>query len=75
MRDDIGRTYAAAAVEVGPISLSALELAAAMAVSSGVRRLEAAVLIADGDRPSEREAEVLSSLGDPVVTVLAGESK
>lgn len=74
VRDDIGRTYAAAAVAVGDLSLTALELAAAMAVSSGVRRLEAAVLIADGERPTEREIGVLALLGDPEITVMPGES-
>ncbi|HVE64857.1 MAG TPA: cytidine deaminase [Mycobacteriales bacterium] len=73
VRDDIGRTYSAAAVHVGSLSLTALELAAAMAVSSGVQRLEAAVLIGAGDRLTGREAEVLAVLGNPAVTVLADE--
>ena len=72
VRDDTGRTYAAAAVSLGPLALTALELAAAMAASSGVQRLEAAVLVAqDVNRPSDDEAEMLGALGDPTLTVIA----
>jgi hypothetical protein len=45
VRDEIGRTYAAAAVERGDLSLSALRLAVAMALSSGAARFEAAAVV------------------------------
>jgi cytidine deaminase len=73
VRDEIGRTYAAASVEVADLRLSALEVAVAMAVSSGVRRLERAVLLTEDLREaSAREDGVLEALGSPPLTVLAG---
>jgi hypothetical protein len=49
VRDEIGRTYTAAAVALPSLRLSALRLAVAMAVSSGARKLEAAALVSDAD--------------------------
>jgi hypothetical protein len=48
VRDETGRTYAAAAVALPSLRLSALQLAVAMAVSSGAGSLEAAALVSDG---------------------------
>ena len=42
IRDEIGRTYVAAAVDTGALRIGALSLAVATAVSSGARRFEAA---------------------------------
>jgi hypothetical protein len=47
VRDTDGRTYAAAGVSLPSLSLSALQVAVAMAVSSGAPGLEAAVVFAD----------------------------
>ncbi|UQX87492.1 hypothetical protein M6D93_14440 [Jatrophihabitans telluris] len=47
VRDSDGRTYVAASVELASLTLSALQVAVAMAVSSGARSLEAAVVLAD----------------------------
>lgn len=60
VRDTDGRTYAAAAVHLTGLRISALQLAVAMAVSSGVDGLEAAAvtgaaLVADGDLDVVRE--------------------
>jgi hypothetical protein len=49
VRDEIGRTYTAAAVALPSLRLSALRLAVAMAVSSGAHKLEAAALVSDGE--------------------------
>ena len=68
VRDDIGRTYAAAAVTLGPLALSALELAAAMAASSGVERLESAAYVGAAP-PDDRSRAVLAALGDPALIV------
>lgn len=72
VRDDIGRTYAAASVSVGDLQLTALEAAIAQAVSSGVRVLEAAVLVVPdrSGRPNDRERSVLDALGSPALHVL-----
>jgi hypothetical protein len=47
VRDADGRTYAAASVSLPSLQLSALQVAVAMAVSSGAQGLEAAVVLAD----------------------------
>lgn len=72
VRDDIGRTYVAAAVDCGPLALTALQLAVAMALSSGVTRLEHAVLVTvDVDqRPTGPELELLAAVGEPGLSVL-----
>jgi len=49
VRDDMGRTYAAATVALPSLSLSALQAAVAAAVSSGVQQLEAAVVVSEAD--------------------------
>ena len=47
VRDGDGRTYVAAAVSLPSMYLSALQVAVAMAVSSGALRLEAAAIVGD----------------------------
>lgn len=47
VRDDIGRTYAAATVALPSLTLTALQAAVAAAVSSGVQRLEAAAVVTE----------------------------
>jgi hypothetical protein len=71
VRDLDGRTYAAASVDLPSLTLSALEVCVAMAVSSGARGLEAAVRLGDDVEPDLRAvrdlggAEVVIHLGDP----------
>ncbi len=60
VRDRDGRTYAATSVELESLTLSAIQLAVAMAVSSSAPGLEAVALVAaadptDGDRALIRE--------------------
>lgn len=50
VRDLDGRTYVAAEVRLPSLELDALDLAVAMAVSSGAQGLEAAAMVADPDR-------------------------
>jgi hypothetical protein len=47
VRDTDGRTYVAATVALPSLSLTALQVAVAMAVSSGALGLEAAVVLGD----------------------------
>ncbi|WP_174232940.1 cytidine deaminase [Aeromicrobium sp. A1-2] len=47
VRDQDGRTYAASTVELPSVKIDALDLAVAMAVSSGATGIEAAALVAD----------------------------
>ncbi|HEY7142954.1 MAG TPA: cytidine deaminase [Streptosporangiaceae bacterium] len=63
VRDETGRTYAAAAVSLPSLRLSALHLAVAMAVSSGADSLEAAALVSDGDAADPRDLAAVRDLG------------
>jgi cytidine deaminase len=47
VRDESGRTYAAAPVDLPSLKLTALQVAVAMAVSSGAQGLEAAAIVTD----------------------------
>jgi hypothetical protein len=47
VRDTDGRTYSAAGVDLPSLQLSALQVAVAMAISSGVTGLEAAVVVTE----------------------------
>ena len=51
VRDTDGRTYVAATIDLPSLHLSALQLAVAMAVSSGALGLEAGVVL--GDDPAD----------------------
>ncbi|WP_432978450.1 cytidine deaminase [Dactylosporangium sp. CA-233914] len=59
VRDQDGRTYNAATVALPSVSLSALQLAVASAVSSGATKLEAAAVVT--------EASTLDALGRAAV--------
>ncbi|MFC0622710.1 cytidine deaminase [Kribbella deserti] len=48
VRDTDGRTYSACTVDLGTVQLTALQLAVAMALASGVKGLEAAAVVNDG---------------------------
>jgi hypothetical protein len=68
VRDEHGRTYAAATVDLPSLRLSALQGCVAMAVSSGSRGLEAAVLLTEADEASPTDLAVLRDFaGDDVV--------
>ena len=49
VRDQDGRTYAAATVALASLDVAALDLAVAMAVSSGAKSLEAAAVVGGGE--------------------------
>ena len=68
VRDGDGRTYVAASVELPSLQLSALQVAVAMAVSSGAPGLEAAVVL--GDEPSDAGGEAAARDVSADVTVL-----
>jgi cytidine deaminase len=51
IRDDMGRTYAAADIALRSLTLSALQLAVAQAVAAGATGLEAAVVVQAADTP------------------------
>jgi hypothetical protein len=70
VRDDTGRSYSAATVELPSLRISALRLAVATAAASGARGLEAAVVL--GDRPALDEADIsaVRDLGGPDVALI-----
>ena len=71
VRDETGRTYAAAAVALPSLRLSALALAVAMAVSSGADSLEAAALVSDGAEPDPADIAAVRELGPAAVVFLS----
>ena len=62
VRDDIGRTYAAAGVDLPSLQLSALQAAVAAAVSSGADRLEAAAVVSTAHGLRSEDSAVLADL-------------
>jgi len=69
VRDQDGRTYAAATVALPTLRLTAVQVAVAMAVCSGARSLEAVLVL--GEEATVREADLsvvrdLSGAGVPV---------
>ena len=71
MRDRDGRTYVAATVALPSLALSALQVAVAMAVSSGAPGLEAAVVLGD-DPTDERGEQAVRDLAPGAVVHRAG---
>jgi cytidine deaminase len=65
VRDETGRSYAGATVELPSLRLSALQVAVAQAVAAGARGLEGAVVVG-GDAP---DLAVVTDLGGGGVTV------
>ena len=72
VRDETGRTYAAAAVALPSLRVSALTLAVAMAVSSGAVALEAAALVSDGPGPAAEDIGAVKDIGSGALIIHAG---
>ena len=73
VRDDMGRTYAAASVALPSLRLSALQAAVAAAVSSGVQRLEAAVIQTSAVELAPADAAVVDDLAPTTVLLAAAD--
>ena len=72
VRDEMGRTYAAASVEVDGASVTALQLAVATALSSGARRFEAAAVVTTSTAPDREGLAALTTFGPvPLVIVVS----
>ena len=67
VRDTDGRTYAACTVQLDTVRLRALQLAVAMAVSSGVKGIEAATVVTDSDQV---DVEVVRYFGGAAIPVV-----
>ena len=70
VRDDDGRTYAAASVDLPSLRLSALQVAVAMAVSSGARSLEAAAVLGAEAAARDPDLAAVRDLGGAGLAVL-----
>ncbi|WP_433497279.1 cytidine deaminase [Sphaerimonospora sp. CA-214678] len=63
VRDETGRTYAATGVALPSLTLSAIQVAVAMALSSGAKSLEAAALVTDAGDPDAADLAVIGDVG------------
>ncbi len=68
VRDQDGRTYAAATVVLPSLKLTALQAAVAIAVASGADTLEAAVIVG-GTTVDDASLAVARDLATPLVTL------
>ena len=75
VRDGDGRTYAAASVDLPSLKLSALQVCVAMAVASGSRSLEAAVLLTEADEVGADDLAVLTDFSGAGVVVHRGDPR
>lgn len=71
VRDEDGRTYAAATVTLPSLTLTALQAAVAAAVSSGAQELEAAVVVSAAARLDPASVAAAADLGAATL-ILAG---
>ena len=71
VRDATGRTYAAVSVALPALKLSALEVAVAMAVSSGADRLEAAAVVSEATGLTDADVAAALDLKSGVVFLAA----
>lgn len=69
VRDADGRTYAGATVDLPSLQLSAIQVCVAMAVASGSKGLQAAVLLGEGADLTEPDRGALADLGGSGVVV------
>lgn len=73
VRDADGRTYAAATVDLPSLRLSALQVCVAMAVASGSRALEAAVVLTDADEVADADRAAVADLAGEGLVLLRGD--
>ena len=74
VRDADGRTYAAVSVDLPSLNLTALQSAVAMAIASGVRGLEAAVIVTDCLAVSEADQDVVRDFAGAGVPIYRADS-
>jgi len=73
VRDSDGRTYAAATVALPSLSISALGVCISMALSSGSRGLEAAVVLGGDGQVAPLDLQTLREFGGTGVVVHVGD--
>jgi cytidine deaminase len=72
VRDQDGRTYAAATVELLHLPLTALQLAVASAAAAGASRLDAAAVVTEADTLDELGQAAVRDLGKEAPIHVAG---
>lgn len=75
LRDDMGRTYAAATVSLPSLQLSAISVAVAMAIASGSSGAEAVVVFTDADDISDADRQVLREFAGGAVALFVGDRR
>jgi hypothetical protein len=75
VRDLDGRTSAASTVDLPSLRVSALGVCIAMAVASGARGLEAAVVLTDAEEVAEADLSALRELAGAGVEVHRGDPR
>ena len=75
VRDLDGRTYAAATVDLPSLRVSALGGCVVMAVASGAKGLEAAVVLTEADAVADADLAALRDLGGAGVVVHCGDPR
>nr|WP_202388253.1 cytidine deaminase [Nocardioides flavescens] len=75
VRDADGRTYAAATVDLPSLQVSALGVCVAMAVASGSRGLEAAVVLTEASEPAGADVDAVRDLGGAGLPVHVGDPR
>ncbi len=70
VRDDMGRTYAAATVDLPSLQLTALQAAVAAALSSGSTKFEAVLVVSDAADVSADDKALLADMGTPTLHVI-----
>lgn len=75
VRDADGRTYAAATVDLSSLQVSAIGVCVAMAVASGAKGLEAAVVLTGAEAVAETDLAALRDLAGTGVPVHLGDAR
>jgi hypothetical protein len=73
VRDADGRTYAAATVDLPALQVSAIGVCVAMAVASGAKGLEAAVVLTSADAVAADDVSALRDFGGAGVVIHRGD--
>jgi len=74
-RDQDGRTYAAATVDLPSLSVSAVGVCVAMAIASGSKGLEAVVVLGEGGAAADADLAVVRDFGGEGVPVLVADPR
>ena len=75
VRDSDGRTYAAATVDLPSLQVSAVGVCVAMAVASGSKGLEAAVVLTSADAVSDADLAAVRDFAGTGVVLHRGDAK